>query len=302
VVTPSYNQARFLEQTIRSVLLQGYPNLEYMVVDGGSTDGSLHILHKYEPWLAWWVSEKDSGQSHAINKGWNRATGDLLAWLNSDDYYAPGALHSAAHAFLEAGPGVGMVHARACWVGPDGQPVMSGGRPFSVVDVLRNAIPPAAQPAVFLRASVVRRLRGLAEEFHMAMDWDLYVRVALESEVVFVPELWAYATDWEAAKSRSPVLGFGPEVLEICRRLYRRPDLPAEVRAVKDDALAAAAVWSSLDHCRAGRYWRMQVCFFQALARNYRLALERAGPYHAPRLALGPLLPLAGAVRRLFRT
>src|SRR5215472_13768108 len=109
VVTPSRNQAPFIEQTIRSVLLQEYPNLEYILIDGVSTDGSVEIIRKYEPWLAYWVSEKDRGQSHAINKGWARSTGEILAWLNSDDYYAPGALASAALTFRQARPSVGLV-------------------------------------------------------------------------------------------------------------------------------------------------------------------------------------------------
>lgn len=96
IVTPSYNQASYIEATIRSVLLQGYPNLEYIIIDGGSDDSAVEIIRKYEPWLAYWVSEKDRGQYHAINKGFAHATGEILAWLNSDDMYLPGGLASAA--------------------------------------------------------------------------------------------------------------------------------------------------------------------------------------------------------------
>ncbi|VEP12241.1 conserved hypothetical protein [Hyella patelloides LEGE 07179] len=95
IVTPSYNQGEFIEKTIRSILLQGYPNLEYIILDGGSTDRTVEIIRKYEPWLDYWVSEPDKGQSDAINKGFSRTSGQILAWLNSDDYYLPQALETA---------------------------------------------------------------------------------------------------------------------------------------------------------------------------------------------------------------
>jgi cellulose synthase/poly-beta-1,6-N-acetylglucosamine synthase-like glycosyltransferase len=115
VITPSFNQGRFIEETIRSVLLQHYPNLEYLIYDAGSSDGSVEAIRKYEPWLTFWVSEQDRGQAHAINKGLARASGEIVAWLNSDDTYRPGALAAAAAAATRH-PDAAVVYADANWV------------------------------------------------------------------------------------------------------------------------------------------------------------------------------------------
>ena len=146
IVTPSYNQGQYIEETLRGVLLQGYPNLEYIVMDGGSTDGTVDILRKYAPWLAHWTSEPDRGQAHAINKGMASATGAIGAYLNSDDYYLPGALLYVAGSF------------RRLWLGPAHRP-----------------LPAALQAALALAAAVVVARRD-APPSRSIPDWSRPVR------------------------------------------------------------------------------------------------------------------------------
>src|SRR5512134_129792 len=130
IVTPSFNQGKYLERTIRSVIEQDYPNLEYIIIDGGSTDESVEIIRKYEKHLAYWVSEPDRGQSHAINKGFDRATGEIFGWLNSDDWYVPGALKAVAEAFA-ANPEAGAVVGAGEMVDEEGKLVLRC-EPFEV--------------------------------------------------------------------------------------------------------------------------------------------------------------------------
>ncbi|WP_183559891.1 glycosyltransferase family 2 protein [Mucilaginibacter sp. SP1R1] len=109
IVTPSYNQGQFIEETIRSILLQNYPNLEYIIIDGGSSDDTVEIIKKYEPWITLWVSEKDKGQANAINKGVKKCTGDVFNWINSDDFLAPSALLNVGKSFVKGATVAGRV-------------------------------------------------------------------------------------------------------------------------------------------------------------------------------------------------
>jgi len=190
IVTPSFNQARYLEDTIRSVLDQDHPHLEYIIVDGGSTDGSQEIIKKYANRLAWWVSEKDQGQTDAINKGFARAKGDVLAWLNSDDTYAPGAVSSAL-ALLQANPKSGLVYGDTNFIDENGR--ILGAFPAAQTDYkrLRRGYVHIPQQAAFFRADIWKQLGPLDTSFFFAMDYDLWVRIASVSQLLYTHQLWA---------------------------------------------------------------------------------------------------------------
>jgi len=182
VVTPSYNQGQFLERTIRSVLNQGYPALEYIIIDGGSTDGSADIIRKYGPQLAHWVTEKDDGQAHAIRKGFERATGKIVAWLNSDDVYLPGTLLRAGRAFMEA-PGIDILYGNRYLI--DESDHVIGDRrltpyiPYlSKCGLLYGGFG-INQPAAFWKKGLHDRVGGVDTSFRFAMDTDLILRLAL---------------------------------------------------------------------------------------------------------------------------
>ena len=177
VVTPSYNQAEYLEQTIESILGQDYPNLEYIIIDGGSDDGTASIIDKYRDRLAYVVSEPDGGQSNAINKGFARATGDILAWLNSDDVYLPGALKSVADAF-DKHPEASVIYGDVDIIDARGR-VLKRRRdiPFDF-DMTLFGVSAIMQPEVFLRRYVYEAVGGVDESFHMQMDKEWWLRIS----------------------------------------------------------------------------------------------------------------------------
>ncbi|MCS6906984.1 MAG: glycosyltransferase family 2 protein [Anaerolineales bacterium] len=214
IVTPSFNQAAFLEETILSVLNQDYPNLEYLVVDGGSTDGSLEIIHRYAERLAWWVSEADCGQADAINKGFARARGEIFAWLNSDDTYYPYAVREAVM-FLQQHPEVGMVYGDANFIDKTGR--ILGRFPARQTDYrrLRRGYVHIPQQAAFFRAELWQRVGPLDPSFYFAMDYDLWVRIARLSKITYLPRLWANFRLHDAAKTLAADERCWPEMLRV---------------------------------------------------------------------------------------
>ncbi len=228
IVTPSYNQGRFLEATLRSVLEQDYPNIEYLVVDGASTDNSIEIIRRYSDRLAWWVSEKDSGQAEAINKGLQRARGEIVAWLNSDDVYLPGAVSAAVAAF-RAHPEAGVVYGDALSIDAEGKPFnIMRARPYSLVDLLAFEI--ICQPAAFMRRSTLEQAGYLDQSYHLLLDNLLWINMARLAPLVYVPQTWAAARYHEAAKNRTRGAAYGQEAKRLIESLSARPEF-AEIIA-----------------------------------------------------------------------
>jgi len=238
IITPSFNQSPFLERTIHSVLEQDYRDIEYFVVDGGSTDGSLDIIHRYANRLAWWVSEKDKGQSEAINKGFAHAQGEIVAWLNSDDYYLPGTVSSVVREF-EMHPQAMMLYGNMLAVDENDRTINTlKYRQLSLVDLLCFQI--IGQPAVFIRRSALEKAGGLDLNLHCLLDHQLWIRIAEQGEIVHVNETWAAARYHAGAKNRARAAEFGREAFRISDWASKEPTLAPVLARVRSRALASA--------------------------------------------------------------
>jgi glycosyltransferase involved in cell wall biosynthesis len=190
IVTPSYNQARYIEATIQSVLSQDYPQIEYLIVDGGSTDETASIIKKYEGQLTWWTSEKDNGQTDAINKGFARAQGDILAWINSDDTYEPGAVTAAAQ-YLQDHPNVGMVYGDCNYIDSLGNVIGKFKASQTNYRLLRQGYTHIPQQTMFFREDLWKQVGPLDPSFYFAMDYDLWTRISARAAIKYVPQTWA---------------------------------------------------------------------------------------------------------------
>lgn len=225
IITPSFNQGRYIGQTIESVLGQGYPDLEYLVMDGGSTDETLDVLRRYEGRLRW-TSEPDRGQSHAINKGLALATGDVVAFLNSDDCYRPGALHAVGTYFARHGE-VGWLTGKCRIVDPEGRPARGAItlyknlwltlRSGAVLRVL-NFI---SQPATFWRRALWAEVGGLNEALHYTMDYDYWLRLGRRSPLGFINRYLADFRVHPCSKGGTGAARQFAEELETARRYTR---------------------------------------------------------------------------------
>lgn len=233
VVTPSYNQGSFLEETIRSVLLQGYPELEFIIIDGGSTDDSVDIIRKYERWITYWVSEPDKGQTYAIDKGIGKATGDIFAWLNSDDVYPPGVLQQVAAEFI-SNPEIDLVYG-------DCEMIDDIGNTFSRFNVRAGGLEELlgenfiSQPSAFFSKNGLQEVGGLDCDLHYAMDYDLWIRMFLKGlRALYVPKVFSCFRYHNASKSGIKSVQFGYEWTRLLDKIDKskvKMVLPALLRA-----------------------------------------------------------------------
>jgi glycosyltransferase involved in cell wall biosynthesis len=298
VVSPSYNQGQFIEETIRSVLLQGYPNLEYSILDGGSTDGSLEIIRRYEPWLAYWVSEPDGGQTQAINKGWLRTPGDLLAYINTDDCYVSGALGIAAGAFC-ARPDVGMVYGTAMLVDQAGNELRTWeAQPFDLRTMLiqGNTVP---QPAAFFSRTALETVGLLSEEWQMIMDYEFCIRIGMCLPALCVPRTLARFRLHDESKSRLRLDETLGELLRFITTFRPTQMSPRDWEALKRVVMSRIHYEFSLGYATLGEPERSRA--FKQLVESVRLS-----PLYALRRPTSTVYilkqALAGRLRRFLPT
>lgn len=258
IVTPSYNQGKFVEQTIQSVLAQDYPNIEYIIMDGGSTDDTLSIIRKYQDKISKWASEPDGGQSNAINKGWRMARGDILAWLNSDDMYPPGAVSSAVSALLKI-PAVGMVFGDSYLIDAQGKFISryssknkNGYRKGMPVE---HDIP---QPAVFIRKRALQEVGFLNEDLNYCMDYELYMRIAKRFDIIYTPQVLAQMRIYMGTKTSQNTFINMQEKIEVLKRYHPRWYLSR----YGQNYILHKYIWRRLPHF-------MQLLFRKFRASNY---------------------------------
>ena len=223
IVTPSFNQGKFLEETIQSVLGQGYPDLEYIIIDGGSSDNSVEIIRKYQESLAYWVSEPDGGQTQAINKGLKRATGEIIAYLNSDDFYLPGSLQKVAD-FFSANPDVGLVYGDCNIIDEEGTVVLRKRElqfdyTMGCMIGFGVLIP---QPSAFIKRETFQKVGYFNEEFQNAMDAEYWFRVARAAKIRHIPASLSSFRIHGDSKTTSLKKGANPRFRQEIQRLVEK--------------------------------------------------------------------------------
>lgn len=276
VVTPCYNAADTIEATILSVKNQQYANIQHIIVDGGSTDGTIDILRRH-PHLTW-ISEPDGGQADALNKGFKMAEGEVIGWLNADDMYAPGAVPRVAELFT-VNRDVAMIHGDMTFVDQAGNFIRQAhGREFEIPDAILSN--PINQPAAFFRRAAFEQVGYLRNDLHYTMDCEYWLRVGLQLRTKYFPETWAFFRVMPGTKTASRPEMFWLEALAIYDEYFARPGLIGDIESVKKLAygrkhwLAATALLRAGDLSEAREHLQLALCRYGLLSTDYRSAIS----------------------------
>ncbi|MEK7807587.1 MAG: glycosyltransferase [Chloroflexota bacterium] len=255
ITTPSFNQAPYLEQTIRSVVSQPNVDVEYFVLDCGSTDGSVEIIKKYADRITYWVSEPDKGQTDAIVRGWKRATGEVLAWLNSDDYFMPNALQKVAEAFSD--PSVMVVIGSGAIVDDQGNIIGDKyARHFNLETMLTTGGGVPNQASVFVHRCVIEQIGYPDPQLHYVMDWEYWMRIALtipQNQMRVIYEHFAALRTWEGTKTLTGIEKICDEHRAVFGKLFASNTLPPHLQKLQARSLAGTYIKQAFLQWQAGR-------------------------------------------------
>lgn len=278
------------------MIQQDYPNIEYLVIDGGSVDGSVQIIQKNADRMAWWVSERDSGQAEAINKGIARSTGEIVAWLNSDDIFLPGAISQAVAAFQNH-PEAGFVYGNAITIDAQGRPLNALRFPeWGLIDLVGFRI--ICQPAVFIRREPYQQASGLDLDYHFMLDHRLWIKIARNHPIFHVDQSWAAARHHEAAKNVAQAEGFAQETLRLLDWMKTQPDLEQILEANRELVTAGAYRLNARYLLDGGLYQAALNSYWHAFQSQPGYALKH---WHRIVYALLGMLGFAGADKYYYR-
>jgi glycosyltransferase involved in cell wall biosynthesis len=273
IITPSFNQVQYLEQTILSVLWQDYPNLEYLLVDGGSQDGSQQVVQRYASQFAWWVSEPDHGQADAINKGFQHARGQIIAWLNSDDLYLRSDTVSQAVQFLQSHPDISMVYGDGVMVDADLRVLdWHTYRQYSLVDLLSFNV--LLQPAVFMRSDAFEKAGFLPSEYNLILDHTLWVQIAARSPIFHIGEYWAVERTHADAKTIAQAARFVDEAFQFVHSRESDPLFQPLFSRQRKDIYAGLHVFAGKRLIDAGQPRQALDHFYRAAGLAPRVVLH----------------------------
>lgn len=272
VVVPSLNQARFLDDCLKSLEQQDYPNLEVLLIDGGSEDDSLRIIRRWEPYLAYWVSEPDRGQADAINKGLTRARGDIVSWLNSDDLLLPGAVSAAVQA-LEANPEAVMVYADGVLIDEHSRLLdWHRYRQFGLLDLLCFEV--LLQPTAFMRRCALERVGLLRPDFRLILDHELWIRLAAHGPLHHVAAYWAAERTHAEAKTVAAAAQFAEEARRLIGEARESAVLGPVIASHDRVVSAGLECFAGRRMIDAGQYGLALGCFGRGLKLSPRFTLR----------------------------